>query len=82
MRLSIRFTLLTAALLATLAGCSLFEEGEEEGGTLPPDMARRADGRTATAWPTSLPFWAPASHRFGGLSTPEASTEPPCPDST
>lgn len=49
-----RQAILTAALLATLAGCSLFEEGEEEGGALPPDMARRADGRTATAWPTSL----------------------------
>ncbi|PKO46597.1 MAG: DUF1615 domain-containing protein [Betaproteobacteria bacterium HGW-Betaproteobacteria-4] len=50
-----RLAVLTAALLATLAGCSLFEEGEEEGGALPSDMARRADGRTATAWPTSLP---------------------------
>jgi len=49
-----RLAILTAALLATLAGCSLFEEGEEEGGALPPDMARRADGKTATAWPTSL----------------------------
>ena len=50
-----RFALLTALLLATLAGCSVFEESEEEGGTLPPDMSRRADGKTATAWPTSLP---------------------------
>lgn len=49
-----RLTLLTAALLALLAGCSTFEEGEGEGPALPPDMARRADGRTATAWPTSL----------------------------
>ena len=52
---SSRFVLLTAVLLASLAGCSVFEETEEEGGTLPPDMARRADGKTATAWPTSLP---------------------------
>jgi hypothetical protein len=51
---SSRLAILTAVLLATLAGCSLFEEGEEEGGALPSDMARRADGRTATAWPTSL----------------------------
>jgi len=43
--------LLTAVLLA---GCSTFEEGEGEGPALPPDMARRADGKTATAWPTSL----------------------------
>ena len=50
---SARLAILTAALLATLAGCSLFEEGEEEGGALPSDMSRRADGRTATAWPTS-----------------------------
>src|SRR5574343_1393707 len=50
-----RFSLLTALLLASLAGCSVFEESEEEGGTLPPDMSRRADGKTATAWPTSLP---------------------------
>ncbi len=55
MRPSLRLSLLTAALLATLAGCSLFEESEEEGGALPPDMARRADGKTTTAWPTSLP---------------------------
>ena len=55
MRTPTRLTILTAALLATLAGCSLFEESEEEGGALPSDMARRADGRTATAWPTSLP---------------------------
>ncbi len=54
MRLKIRLVVLSAALLAILAGCSLFEEGEEEGGALPSDMARRADGRTATAWPTSL----------------------------
>jgi len=52
---SSRLALLTAAMLATLAGCSLFEEGEEEGAALPPDMSRRADGKTATAWPTSLP---------------------------
>jgi hypothetical protein len=50
-----RLAIVAAALLATLAGCSLFEEGEEEGGALPSDMARRADGKTATAWPTSLP---------------------------
>ncbi len=50
-----RLTLVAAALLAMLAGCSMFDEGGEEGGALPPDMARRADGRTATAWPTSLP---------------------------
>jgi len=50
-----RLAVLTAVMLATLAGCSLFEEGEEEGARLPSDMARRADGRTATAWPTSLP---------------------------
>jgi hypothetical protein len=49
-----RPAILTAFLLATLAGCSLFEEGEEEGSALPSDMARRADGKTATAWPTSL----------------------------
>jgi hypothetical protein len=55
MRPPIRLLLPTVALLATLAGCSLFEDGEEEGATLPPDMARRADGRTAKAWPTSLP---------------------------
>ncbi|AXS81589.1 DUF1615 domain-containing protein [Dechloromonas sp. HYN0024] len=42
-------------MLAMLAGCSTFDEGGEEGGALPPDMARRADGKTATAWPTSLP---------------------------
>jgi hypothetical protein len=50
-----RLAIITAALLATLGGCSLFEEGGEEGGALPPDMARRADGKTATAWPTTLP---------------------------
>ncbi len=49
-----RRLLIATMLLAGLAGCSLFEEGEEEGGALPPDLARRADGRTATAWPTSL----------------------------
>ena len=43
--------LLTALLLA---GCSTFEEGEGEGPPLPPDMARRADGKTARAWPTAL----------------------------
>jgi len=46
--------LASLALLAILAGCSTFDEGEGEGPALPPDMARRADGRTATAWPTSL----------------------------
>lgn len=55
MRLPNRHLLLTVALLATLSGCSLFEEGEEEGGRLPSDMARRADGRMTSAWPTSLP---------------------------
>ena len=55
MHQSTRLAVLTATLLATLAGCSLFDEGEEEGGTLPSDMSRRADGKTATAWPTSLP---------------------------
>ncbi|MBP5985899.1 MAG: DUF1615 domain-containing protein [Azonexus sp.] len=55
MRHPIRRLLPAAALLATLGGCSLFDSGEEEGGTLPSDMARRADGKTATAWPTSLP---------------------------
>ncbi|MBS1143848.1 MAG: hypothetical protein H6R14_1254 [Proteobacteria bacterium] len=55
MRRPTRLVFLTAALLATLAGCSLFEESEEEGGALPPDMARRADGKSATAWPTSMP---------------------------
>ncbi len=50
----IRHALLTAALLAALGGCSTFEEGEGDGPPLPPDMARRADGKTATAWPTSL----------------------------
>ena len=49
-----RRLLVGAMLLTTLGGCSLFEESEEEGGSLPPDMARRADGQTATAWPTSL----------------------------
>ncbi len=51
MRRAILPALLTAALLA---GCSTFDEGEGEGPPLPPDMARRADGKTATAWPTSL----------------------------
>ena len=55
MRQPTRLAILIAAMLATLAGCSLFEEGEEEGATLPTDMSRRADGKTATAWPTSLP---------------------------
>ena len=36
-----------------LAGCSSFES-EPEGPALPPDMGRRADGKPATAWPTSL----------------------------
>ncbi|MCK6391477.1 MAG: DUF1615 domain-containing protein [Azonexus sp.] len=47
---------LAACLLGVslLAGCSLFES-EPEGPALPPDMARRADGKTATAWPNSLP---------------------------
>ncbi|PKO37933.1 MAG: DUF1615 domain-containing protein [Betaproteobacteria bacterium HGW-Betaproteobacteria-6] len=49
-----RLAILAAVLMTTLAGCSLFEEGEEEGGALPSDMARRADGKKATAWPTSL----------------------------
>ncbi len=40
--------------LSLLGACSLFES-EPEGPALPPDMARRADGKTATAWPTSLP---------------------------
>ena len=36
-------------LLVSLAsGCSLFEN-EQEGPALPPDMARRADGKTASA---------------------------------
>ncbi|MBL8403831.1 MAG: DUF1615 domain-containing protein [Dechloromonas sp.] len=51
MRRAILPALLTAALLAS---CSTFDEGEGEGPALPPDMARRADGKTATAWPTSL----------------------------
>src|SRR5574343_126304 len=45
---------LTGLLLTALAGCSLFEESDEEGPALPPDMARRADGKTATAWPLGL----------------------------
>lgn len=41
-------------LLVSLAsGCSLFEN-EQEGPALPPDMARRADGKTASAWPAAL----------------------------
>lgn len=40
-------------LLAAVGGCSLFES-EQEGATLPTDMARRADGKTATAWPAPL----------------------------
>jgi hypothetical protein len=55
MGLPIRLAILAATLLASLASCSLFEEGEEEGEALPSDMSRRADGKTATAWPTSLP---------------------------
>lgn len=54
MRLPFRLALLTALGIAALGGCSLFEEGEGEGPALPPDMSRRADGRAATAWPTSL----------------------------
>ena len=55
MRRATRLVLLCTVLLAALAGCSLFDENEEEGGALPADMARRADGKTATAWPNSLP---------------------------
>jgi len=55
MRRATRLVLLSSVLLAALAGCSLFDENEEEGGALPADMARRADGKTATAWPNSLP---------------------------
>ncbi|MFN4343219.1 MAG: DUF1615 domain-containing protein [Azonexus sp.] len=51
MRRRVLPALLTALLLA---GCSTFEEGEGEGPPLPPDMARRADGKTASAWPTAL----------------------------
>ena len=40
-------------LLAAVGGCSLFES-EQEGAALPTDMARRADGKTATAWPAPL----------------------------
>lgn len=54
MRLPHRLLLFIALGIAALGGCSLFEEGEGEGPALPPDMSRRADGRTATAWPTSL----------------------------
>ena len=49
-----RLVLPVVALLATLGGCTTFDEGEGEGPALPPDMARRADGKTATAWPSSL----------------------------
>jgi len=49
----IRLALL-AGLLASLAACSVFEETEESGPALPSDMARRADGRMATAWPGNL----------------------------
>lgn len=51
----LRLTLATGALLGTLAGCSLFEESEREGPALPPDLAFRANGRAATAWPAGLP---------------------------
>lgn len=44
---------LLPVLLALLGGCSWFDE--EDGKTsLPADMARRSDGRVATAWPASL----------------------------
>lgn len=39
---------------ALLTGCSTFESGEEQGPPLPPDMARQANGKTATAWPVAL----------------------------
>lgn len=39
---------------ALLTGCSTFESGEEQGPPLPPDMARHANGKTATAWPVAL----------------------------
>ena len=45
---------LLALLLASLGGCSLFEESVSEGPPLPADLSRRADGRVGTAWPTSL----------------------------
>ncbi len=54
MSLTSRLALLAAVLLIALAGCSLVDDGEEEGDALPSDMSRRADGKTATAWPTSL----------------------------
>jgi hypothetical protein len=44
---------LPALLLATLAGCS-FLDSEPEGPALPPDMARAANGKTASAWPLNL----------------------------
>ena len=44
---------LPALLLATVAGCS-FLDSEPEGPALPPDMARGANGKTASAWPTNL----------------------------
>jgi hypothetical protein len=36
MRRATRLVLLSTVLLAALAGCSLFDENEEEGGALPP----------------------------------------------
>ncbi|PKO89598.1 MAG: DUF1615 domain-containing protein [Betaproteobacteria bacterium HGW-Betaproteobacteria-12] len=44
---------LPALLLVTVAGCS-FLDSEPEGPALPPDMARGANGKTASAWPLSL----------------------------
>ncbi|HEX6735972.1 MAG TPA: DUF1615 domain-containing protein [Azonexus sp.] len=44
---------LPCLLLATLAGCS-FLESEPEGPALPPDMARGANGKIASAWPLGL----------------------------
>jgi hypothetical protein len=44
---------LPALLLATVAGCS-FLDSEPEGPALPPDMARGANGKTASAWPANL----------------------------
>ena len=52
--MTFRHAFAVAALLAGLAGCSLFEESESEGPALPPDLARRNDGKKANAWPTSL----------------------------